>query len=241
LTTRSEKEAARGIFINAALTIPTALIFFSAGTALFVFYRNHPDLLNPGIQTDASFAWFIANHLPPGVAGLVLAGVFAAAMSTMSSSINSIATAIVTDFYVRLWPTPSEASRLRLARRLTSLFGIVGTLVAMLMAGFEIRSLWDLFLQSIGLTGSGLAGIFILGIFTRRANSAGALIGAVASGALLVILPRYTSLHFFLHAALGIATCVIVGYLSSLLIPGSASPAENLTIHRRPPAVGESS
>jgi solute:Na+ symporter, SSS family len=221
LTTRNEREAARGIAINAALTIPTALIFFSVGTALFVFYKIHPERLNPGLQTDATFAWFIANNLPGGVAGLVLAGVFAAAMSTLSSSINSIATAIVTDFYVRLRPAPSETSSLKLARWLTLLFGFIGTTVAMLMAGFEIRSLWDLFLQSIGLTGSGLAGIFILGIFTRRANSAGVLIGALASGVVLILLPRYTSLHFFLHAAAGIATCVTIGYLASRLLPGA--------------------
>lgn len=238
LTTSSEREAARGIVINAALTIPTALIFFSAGSALFVFYKNHPELLNPAIQTDASFAWFIANHLPRGVAGLVLAGVFAAAMSTMSSSINSIATAIVTDFYVRLWPAPPESSRLKLARRLTLMFGVVGTIVAMLMAGFEIRSLWDLFLQSIGLTGSGLAGIFILGIFTRRAHTAGVLCGAVASGVILILIPRYTNLHFFLHAAIGIATCVTVGYLASLLLPNRDRQDAGLTIHAPQPPAG---
>ena len=238
LTTSSEREAARGIIINAVLTIPTALIFFSAGSALFVFYKNHPEMVNPAIQTDASFAWFIANHLPRGVAGLVLAGVFAAAMSTMSSSINSIATAIVTDFYVRLWPSPPESARLKLARRLTLMFGVVGTMVAMLMAGFEIRSLWDLFLQSIGLTGSGLAGIFILGIFTRRAHTAGVLSGAVASGVVLILIPRYTNLHFFLHAAIGIATCVTVGYVTSLLLPNRDHQDARLTIHHPHPPAG---
>lgn len=224
LTTSSEREAARGIGINALLTIPTALIFFSIGTALFVYYKNHPERLNPGLQTDASFAWFIANNLPVGIAGLVLAGVFAAAMSTMSSSLNSIATAIVTDFLVRLRPASTERFRLKMARVLTLLFGLIGTAVALLMAGFEIKSLWDLFLQSIGLTGSGLAGIFILGIFTRRANSAGALVGAFASALVLFLLPRFTSLQFFLHAATGIATCVIAGYLASLLFPVADRP-----------------
>lgn len=235
LTTRDEREAARGIRMNAVLTIPTALIFFSAGTALYVFYKGHPSLLNPGVRTDATFAWFIAQQLPSGVAGLVLAGVFAAAMSTLSSSMNSIATAIVTDFYGRLRKGVSvdDGAKIRLARRLTFWLGLIGTLVALLMAGFEIRSLWDLFLQVIGLFGSGLAGIFILGIFTKRANARGAIIGALTSAVALFLLPRYTNLHFFLFAAIGMASCVVIGYLISILFPSDQRPLANLTIHTR--------
>jgi SSS family transporter len=233
LTTSDEREAARGIKVNAVLTIPTALIFFSAGTALYAFYKSHPTLLNPAIQTDATFAWFIANQLPSGVAGLVLAGVFAAAMSTLSSSINSIATALVTDFYARLSPAVSDDSQIRLARRLSLWLGLIGTLVALLMAGFEIKSLWDVFLQIMGLFGSGLAGIFILGIFTVRTNARGAICGAITSAVVLFLVPRYTNLHFFLNAAIGIVTCVATGYLTSRLFPVTQPPLTNLTIHTR--------
>ena len=236
LTTTNEREAARGLRINAILTIPTALIFFSAGTALYAFYRSHPQLLNPGIQTDATFAWFIATQLPRGVAGLVLAGVFAAAMSTLSSSMNSIATAVVTDFHGRFYPNAADDQRLRLARQLTLWLGLLGTIVALLLAGFEIRSLWDLFLKLVGLFGSGLAGVFMLGIFTRRASAPGVMIGAAASTVAMFLLPRYSNLHFFLFAAIGMATCVGVGYLASRLIPGGQKgpdALDNLTIHTR--------
>lgn len=231
LTTRDEREAANGIWTNAALTIPTALIFFSAGTALYTFYQSHPARLNPAVPTDATFAWFIADQLPSGVAGLVVAGVFAAAMSTLSSSMNSIATALVTDFYARFTPHATDESKMKLARRLTLLLGVVGTLVAVLMAAFEIKSLWDVFLQVMGLFGGGLAGVFALGIFTRRAHGRGALVGVIASAILLFLIQRYTRVHFFLYAPVGVLTCLFTGYLASLLIPSAWRSLEGLTIY----------
>lgn len=231
LTTKDERQAANGIWTNAWLTIPTALIFFGAGTALFAFYKTHPALLHPGVQTDATFAWFIAEQLPSGVSGLVVAGVFAAAMSTLSSSMNSIATAIVTDFYARFTPQATDDRKMRLARRLTLLLGVVGTLVALLMATFEIKSLWDLFLQVLGLFGGGLAGVFALGIFTRRAHGKGVLVGVVASAAVLFFVQRYTRIHFFLYAAIGFATCCLIGYVASRLWRASATPLDGLTIY----------
>ncbi|MGE0100982.1 MAG: sodium/solute symporter [Blastocatellales bacterium] len=231
LTTSDERQAASGIWTNAVLTIPTALIFFGAGTALYAFYRTHPGLLDPGVPTDATFAWFIADRLPPGVAGLVVAGVFAAAMSTLSSSMNSIATAVVTDFYARFNSRATDARKMVLARRLTMLLGLVGTMVALLMATFEIKSLWDLFLQVLGLFGGGLAGVFMLGIFTRRAHGKGAVLGVIAGAIVLFLVQRYTRIHFFLYAATGIVTCLAVGYAASLLIPSARKSLEGLTIY----------
>ncbi len=231
LTTKDEGRAARGIWLNGALSFPTILIFFGAGVALYVFYRSHPAQLHPGVPTDATFAWFIADQLPSGVAGLVVAGIFAAAMSTLSSSMNSIATAIVTDFYARFTASATDEKKMRLARRLTFLLGVVGTSAALLMATFEIKSLWDLFLQVLGLFGGGLAGVFALGIFTRRAHGAGALIGVLASAIILWLVQRYTHLHFFLYAGAGITTCMVTGYLASWLIPAAPSNLDGLTIY----------
>jgi Na+/proline symporter len=127
----------------------------------------------------------------------------------------------------------SDDSQIRLARRLSLWLGLIGTLVALLMAGFEIKSLWDVFLQIMGLFGSGLAGIFILGIFTVRTNARGAICGAITSAVVLFLVPRYTNLHFFLNAAIGIVTCVATGYLTSRLFPVTQPPLTNLTIHTR--------
>ena len=229
LTTRDEAQARRAIWTNAWMTVPTSLLFFGLGVALYVFFQRNPGLLDPTLPTDATFAWFIARELPRGAAGLVVAGVFAAAMSTLSSSINSMATAVVTDFHQRWRPAASDASRLRLAQRLTLLCGVLGTAVALMMATVDIRSLWDLFLRILGLLGGGLAGIFALGIFTRRAHGRGALVGIFASALLLGWVQQMTATHFFLYGAIGIVTAFTVGYAASLLLRDTIPPLDGLT------------
>ena len=83
---------------------------------------------------------------------------------------NSVATAIVTDFYRRIRPNSADQTRLRLARVLTIILGATATAVGLLMATYEIKSLWDLFTKVLGLFGGSLAGLFALGIFTHRAH-----------------------------------------------------------------------
>lgn len=240
LTTKDEAAAARSIWTNAALTIPAGLIFFGLGTALFVFYQQHPASLEPALQTDAIFPLFIVQQLPVGVAGLLIAGIFAAAMSSLDSSLNSVATAIVTDFYKRFTPDSTKEGRLRLARWLTIALGVLATLLGLFMATFEIASLFDLFLELLGLFGGSLAGLFALGIFTRRAHGAGALIGVVMSAIVIYLVKIFTAAHFFLYAGIGIVTCFGVGYIASLLLPFDTPHLRGLTIYtlgnRHPPA-----
>src|SRR5690606_31660198 len=133
------------------MVVPASILFFGAGTALYVFYKTHPQQLSPSLGTDAVFPWFIAHSLPTGVIGLVIAGVFAAAMSSLDSSINSMSTVITTDFSRRLKPCASDRTCLRLARTLTVVLGVAGTATALLMAGYNIKSLWDVFLLIVGL------------------------------------------------------------------------------------------
>ncbi len=132
---------------------------------------------------------------------------------------------------IRARPTPANAKKLRLPRRLTLLLGVVGTIAALLMATFEIKSLWDLFLQVLGLFGGGLAGVFALGIFTRRAHGKGALVGVIASAIVLFLVQRYTRVHFFLYAAVRVLTCLVVGYVASVLIPVARQSFEGLTVY----------
>jgi solute:Na+ symporter, SSS family len=80
------------------MTIPATLLFFGIGTALFAYYRTHPGRLDPTITTDQIFPLFIALEMPIGLAGLIVAGIFSAAQSTVSTSMNSTATTVVTDF-----------------------------------------------------------------------------------------------------------------------------------------------
>ena len=216
-TTKDEKAAAKSIWTNAALLLPSTLTLFMLGTGLWAFYRSNPELLNPALPTDSIFPLFIAQQLPVGIAGLLIAAVFAASMSTLDSSLNSVSAALVTDFYVRFRPAAPDSSRLLLARLLTAGLGVVATATSIALATFDIGSLWDTFQGMMGLLGGGLAGLFALGIFFRSANGSGAMTGAVASVFILYWVQQHTDLHFFLYGAVGILSCVLVALATSPL------------------------
>ncbi len=233
LTTRDEKQAARSIWTNALLIIPSGVLFFSLGTALWAFYKLHPNLLVPLDETDRILPWFVAQQLPMGISGLVIAALFAAAMSSLDSSMNSIATALTTDWYRRFRPEVTDRHCLRLARWFTVALGAIGTGLALYMAVIQNRSLWDQYLRIVGLFGGGVAGLFVVGIFTRRANGVGAVLGFFISGVVIYFIRASGAVHFFLYAAIGIVTCASVAWLASCVTP-QRKDIDGLTIYTLP-------
>lgn len=234
LTTKDEKSAARSLWLNLAITLPTGILFFGLGTALFSWYRAHPAerLLLPE-KADQLVPAFVVDQLPAGVAGLVIAGVFAAAMSSLDSGMNSISTAVINDFVRRFGRSRDDRRHLKLARLLTVVLGTIGTLAAMAMAAWNIRYLFDFFQQILGLLGGSLSGVFMLAVFTRRTNAVGAVAGLLAGGAATLYAARQTEVNFLLYAAIGSLTCVLVGYLTSLLLRGPGRDLTGLTLHTR--------
>lgn len=235
LTTESSRLAAKSIWTNAVLTIPATLLFFGIGTALFAFYRSHPEKLDPTITTDQIFPMFIARELPAGLSGLIVAGIFAAAQSTISTSMNSIATTITTDFIRPLTSTRSDTSFLRIARICTLLAGILGTAIGLLFVDPDIKSLFDTFIKVIGLFMGVLGGLFMLGALTQRANATGALCGAFMGAIVMFALWKFTDVNGYLYTASGITSCFVVGYLTSLLTGAQNGSLEGLTIYGRKP------
>ncbi|MEL6926866.1 MAG: sodium:solute symporter, partial [Bacteroidota bacterium] len=219
ITAKDLKAARRSVWTNALLVLPATLLFFSIGTLLFVYFKTNPTTLQPGLEAnDAVFPWYIVSHLPQGVSGLLIAGVFAASMSSLSSSMNSVATAYTTDFHQRFnWKGPA----LRVARNSTLIVGVLGTLFAMLMATSDIKSLWDEFIRVVGLITGGLGGLFVLGMISRRANARGALTGLVASVIVQFWVAATEPVHLLLYTATGFISCLLVGYVSSLLFDES--------------------
>ncbi|GEP96206.1 sodium:solute symporter family transporter [Chitinophaga cymbidii] len=217
LTTSTEKEARQSIYTNAVLVIPASLIFFSVGTALWVFFRHHPTELNPHGNTDDVFPWFISQELPAGLSGLVIAGLFAATMSTISSSMNSIATVITTDFYQKFIPASTDRQRFVFARRATLVLGVIGCAIAIYLVSLHNTSIWDQYLKIIGLFGGCLAGMFLAGIFFPRINAFGAITGFVVSAVCLYFVQSATRINFFLYPAIAVLICVVTGYLASFL------------------------
>ena len=235
LTTRDTKSAGRALWFSVLGGLPVQVLFYTVGTAMFVFYQAHPDLLPDVATKDAIVPVFLIQQLPIGLTGVVLAGVFAAGMSTIDSSMNSIATAIVTDFYQPFVKDTDERKRMRLARTVTLIVGVVGTAGAIYVAAMNFADLLTPFLRWLFLIMGILAGLFTLGIVTVRANWIGALIGAVVAVAAVAICKGYTPLNWFLYSLIGLGTCVTAGYLASLLWPITQHDLTGLTLHTRRP------
>ena len=234
LTTDTEAGAAKTAWTNALLVIPASLLFFGTGTALYLFYTQHPEKLDPFAKDlDGIFPWYIINTLPNGISGILIAGLFSAAMSSLSSSMNSAATAFTTDFYQRFSRT-EDAKSLRIAKWSTFVIGFLGTLFALWMSTSEIASLWDQFATLLGLFTGGLGGLFLLGIISRQANGTGAIVGLAASSIIQYFVSSHTNLHLFLYAAVGLISCVVIGHLASLVIKDTGNPAgKELTVYNK--------
>ncbi|NND97862.1 MAG: sodium/solute symporter [Pirellulaceae bacterium] len=231
MTTPDQKLAARSIWLNALLAIPATLIFFGMGAALFAFYHSHPEKLSPTMTTDQVFPLFIAREMPMGIAGLLVAGIFAAAQSTVSTSMNSTATSIVTDFLRPLNFCKSDHGYLNAARFLTFLLGVLGTLLAVVFVDPDIKSLFDQFIKVIGLFMGVLGGLFVLGVMTRSANGPGALVGAFCGAGVMYGLWRYSPINGYLYTAAGITSCVMIGLLASHVVGRPPENIDGLTIY----------
>ena len=203
LSTKSDRDAGRSVWAFGLIMIPGGFMFYTIGTALYAYYKSHPERMNPLLSIDATFPLFIAAELPMGVTGLIIAGIFTAAMSTLSSIINSVATLASVDFYEKLVqnPTPKQSV----------LFAEAMTVVA-------------------GLWGGGFAGAYTLGMFTHRANSPGVAIGIASSIVLTTVAWSMNLVHPYFYLAISILLCIVIGYAASLFFPAPARSLKGLTI-----------
>ena len=216
-----EKQTIRSIWCNACLAIPVTVIFFLIGTALFTYYRSHPQLPDAGLRNaDAIYPLFIVNGLPPGVSGLVIAAIFAAAMSTLSSNINSAAAAVYSDFFKIGLPKFSQKYSIRISQIGGVVVGLLGMVLAIVLATYNIKSLWDLFNTFLGLFTGPVGGLFLMGVFSKRINGTGAVVGLFASTAVVGWTQYHTSTSFLLYGMIGMLSCYFVGYVVSLFAGG---------------------
>ncbi|MCC5833148.1 MAG: sodium/solute symporter [Opitutales bacterium] len=227
LTVKDERAAAKSIWTNGVMVIPAILIFQGLGIALYVFYKENPVIL-PAPEMREIVPYFVVHKLPVGIAGLVIAGLFAASMSSIDSNMNSVSTAFTTDVIKRFRPEHADEWFLRRARWLTIFVGVFGTVSAMGVAWLDVQFLFELSIQIVSIIGSSLAGIFVLGIFTRRANARGTAVGIVASVATTLSVWQFTQISLYLYATVGVVTCVSIGYLASLLV-GKGKNLDGLT------------
>jgi len=238
LSTRSDRDAGRSVWTFAAITIPGGFMFYMVGTALYAFYKTHPDRLNPLLSIDATFPLFIAAELPMGVRGLIIAGILAAAMATLSSIMNSVATLASVDFYEKWKKHPDPKVSVRFAEIITVVAGLAGMGVAFVLSRYDIHSLFDISIELASLLGGGFAGAYTLGMFTRRANWQGVAIGVATSIVVTTTAWSMDLVHPYFYLAISILVCIVVGYLASWLFPAPAPQSLiGLTIHETRPAV----
>lgn len=233
LSTKNAKAAGWSAWTLAAIVIPGSLTFFAIGTALYVFYQQHPERMNPLLSVDATFPHFIAAELPVGVTGLIIAGIFAASMSTLSSCMNSVATLVSVDFYERFAKKPTQRTSVRLAEWMTVIAGIIGVGTALLLAKFDIKSALDKSWELWSLLGGGFAGCYALGMFTRRANWQGAVIGVLASVVITFTSWRMGLVNSVFYQTIAIASCVLCGYVGSLFFKAPSQSLLGLTVFDR--------
>ncbi|MCQ2390628.1 MAG: sodium:solute symporter [Kiritimatiellae bacterium] len=227
MTTADEKGAARSILLNSVLSFINCFVFFVLGVALWTFYQAHAGALPADTKPDAVLPIFIAHELPSGISGLVLAAVAAATMSTLSSNLNSAASAITTDFYRRLWKGKNE---LRCGKICTVVVGILGGAFALWLANADIRNIYDQFQRFLGIFTAGLGCLFFMGIFLKRVNGFGATCGLVANYIVcfgLDQIPFAGKPHLLLYGFLGMVACLVVAPIASCLKPTSRGMSEN--------------
>ncbi|NQT51157.1 sodium:solute symporter [bacterium] len=167
---------------------------------------------------DKVLPHFVVTKLPAGLAGLLFAAIFAAAMSSIDTSLNSSATVILTDIYQRyIRPGAGEKESMRVLYASTLLWGTVGTGVALAMIGQ--KSLLDVWWKLSGIFTGAILGLFLLGFLVRRAGSVAAATGVVAGVALIAWLTfsPQNPFHTFCTSVFGSTTIVLVGFLVGLV------------------------
>ncbi|WP_439183322.1 sodium:solute symporter family transporter [Carboxylicivirga taeanensis] len=223
MTTKDERATARSIWLNGIISVPVSIIFFLLGTGLYAFYTSNPGAISITIPNlDAVFPHFIVSEMPAGLAGLLIAAVFAAAMSTLSSNINSVAAVITSDFYKVLKANVSAQSTLLVARWSGIIVGVFGIAMALVLATWDIASLWDQFNTFLGLLTGGLAAFFMMGIFFKRISGVAALIGVGVGLVVLSYLRNTSDMSFLLYGVAGISVSVCVGWLLSFIWPSKS-------------------
>ena len=224
---KSLKEARKATALFSILALPTWILFFLVGTSVFAFYNQFPQLYSESLKADEVFPFFILKEIPAGIAGIVIAGVLAAAMSSLDSSINSLSTVAVIDL-VKAYIAPGREDRfyLRVAHGMAlfcGVFMILGALVIMnIMSEADSSTMNDLTWILSSIFGGCMVGLFMVGFFTVRVDARSATIAMLVAVAMNIYLglnqmgwlPQSISVpvHKYWIVAIVNATFVITAY-----------------------------
>src|SRR5438874_6532419 len=215
LTCRNKRDSQKAIILSGFVVLFQFALFLLIGSMLFAYYQT--GAAKPVLESnDQVFPFFIVRKLPHGISGLVIAAIFAAAMSNLSGSLNSLSSSTVLDFYKPLWrPEASDEDLLKLSRWLTAVWGIVLIGIAVLASSWG--SVFTTGLTIASLVYGPMLGAFLLGVLTKRANQTGVMAGMGVSLAFMLCIRFYTSLAWTWYVLVGTSVCLGIGYGVSLL------------------------
>ncbi len=237
MASKSDKEAKRSALIGGLIYVPVSALFLFIGTALFAYYQGAADLppdLQDANMSDRVFPYFIVNALPAGVSGLLVASIFAAGMSTISTSFNSSATVFLTDYYNKYFKkNATDKEGVRVLYISSAMISIIGIIIGIAM--INVKSALDAWWKLASIFSGGMLGLFLLGVISKTKNVAGAVAGVIAG--LLVILWLSLSnvflgedaignyFHTYLTIVFGTMAITLVGFLFSIF--AKRKPAED--------------
>jgi solute:Na+ symporter, SSS family len=213
--------------------VPVSLLFLFIGTALFTYYTANPGLLPADTPADKVFPYFIVNGLPTGLTGLLIASVFAAGMSTISTSVNSSATVILNDYFkLSSKDKDNDKKSMRILYSSSFLFSVlsIGIAIAMINVQSALEAWWKL----ASIFSGGMLGLFLLGYFSKKVKSKAAVIGVIA-GVIVIgwmslsplfftsdaLQPYASPLHSYLSIVFGTTAIFIVGFLVGAIMSKS--------------------
>jgi solute:Na+ symporter, SSS family len=222
LTCKNQRDSQKALVTSGFIVLFQFVLFLTIGVMLYAYYQHFPP---PALTSnDEIFPVFIVSSLPRGIAGLVIAAVFAAAMSNLSGSLNSLASTTVLDFYKPLLGRHrSDAELLRLSRWCTAAWGLV--LIAIAIVARDWGSVFTAGLSIASLVYGPMLGAFLLGVLTTRANQAGAMTGIAVSLGTMMLVKYFTPLAWTWYVVVGTIVCVSVGYVTSLAFPAAGRAA----------------
>ncbi len=235
-TTTDTKKLNKMMLTNGALSIFIATVFYLIGTGLYVFYSQNPALAQTA-QQDQIFASYIAYQLPVGVTGILLAAIYAASQSTLSTGLNSVATSWTLDIQERLSKKEmSFALQTRIAQYVSLGVGIVAIVISMVLANGEIKSAYEWFNGFMGLVLGVLGGTFVLGAFTKVANTTGAFAAFIVAACTMIFIKyNMPGISIWSYSIISIGISLIVGipvsYISRKIKSDTELAGSDVTIY----------
>ena len=215
LTCRTQRDSQKAVIFSGVVVLFQFVLFLTIGVMLYCYYRIYP--LTTGLASnDEVFPNFIVQRLPHGISGLVIAAIFAAAMSNLSGSLNSLSSSTMIDFYRPLFGKGlDDMALLKLSRWFTAAWGIVLIGIAILARGWG--SVFTAGLSIASIVYGPMLGAFLLGVLTRRASQAGVIAGMGVSLVCMIIIKLFTPIAWTWYVLIGTTICVAIAYPVSLL------------------------